>query len=347
MPDIFRDVAEFNSQIIGLPQLERPGSLDPHRKAHAVDHLTEELDEYAQARTVEDEVDALVDLIYVAAGRLYEMGTDAEAHWDEVHGANMKRVRGEKSTRPNSLGYDAVKPDGWLEPNHRGVIDILGFGRPGHLFKTKRGTVYETKERAPRFEPEVLHASLREMSPIPASHQIEHRRRPRILVLGHARHGKDTVAELLRDLYGVKFSSSSMFCAERVMMPYFGYHSVPYASVEECYEDRVNHRDTWFQQISLYNADDPTRLAREMLEVGNDMYVGMRSDREFQQARHLFDHVVWVDARGRGVPLEPSTSFDIRVGKDEAHYISNNGTLSQLRCAVESFASIVGLEPKP
>jgi len=37
---------------------------------------------------------------------------------------------------------------------------------------------------------------------------------PKLLVIGHGRHGKDTVCEILRDKYGFSFESSSQFCSK-------------------------------------------------------------------------------------------------------------------------------------
>jgi translation elongation factor EF-1alpha len=36
----------------------------------------------------------------------------------------------------------------------------------------------------------------------------------KLLVIGHGRHGKDTVCEMLRDDYGYTFESSSKFCSK-------------------------------------------------------------------------------------------------------------------------------------
>jgi hypothetical protein len=36
----------------------------------------------------------------------------------------------------------------------------------------------------------------------------------KLLVIGHGRHGKDTVCEFLRDDYGYSFESSSQFCSK-------------------------------------------------------------------------------------------------------------------------------------
>jgi hypothetical protein len=165
--------------------------------------------------------------------------------------------------------------------------------------------------------------------------------RPKLLILGHARHGKDTVAEILRDNHGLSFASSSLFLAERIMLPYFESIGEPYASLEECYADRGNHRATWHNQIAAYNTPDKARLPREILEVA-DAYVGMRSDAEFAASRELFDHVVWVDASGRGLSPEDRSSFNITQTPD-MYLIENNGTLEDLEGAVAEFAQSIGL----
>ncbi len=129
------------------------------------------------------------------------------------------------------------------------------------------------------------------------------------MILGHAQHGKDTVGEILRDEFGLTFFSSSRFAASNVCRPYLEDRGIVYRNVEECYEDRANHRDLWFDAISEYNAEDPARLTKEMLKV-SDVYVGLRCNREFQAAKRLFDLVIWVDASKR-LGLESTSSFDI------------------------------------
>lgn len=151
---------------------------------------------------------------------------------------------------------------------------------------------------------------------------------PKILILGWARHGKDTVAEILRDHFGYTFASSSMFCAEEVCRPAMAELGITYDSLEECYADRVNHRATWYEAIKAYNAEDPARLAKGILETG-DLYVGMRSAYEFAEARKLFDHIWWVDASGRGLPPEPRDSMDIDF-EEGFTLIENNGTVVDL-----------------
>lgn len=161
--------------------------------------------------------------------------------------------------------------------------------------------------------------------------------RPKILILGHARHGKDTFAEMLSAKCGLSFVPSSLFCAEKVMLPYFAGQGVFYNSVTECFNDRVNHRATWHQQIARYNTPDKAKLAREVLAIA-DMYVGMRCNQEYEASRPLFDHVVWVDASGRGLPPEPADSFNIRQ-RDDMYVVQNNWGLEELEDEVDTFAT--------
>lgn len=324
MTDVFRLTADFARDVLKMssPPPE-PTRLNEERKIWAHRAFSEEVQEFLEANTLEDEVDAICDLIYFAAGRLYEMGVDGALHFEEVHGANVEKRKGRLEKRSHGLsdehGMDAVKPTDWTPPDHTALLAFQR-GELALAFRTRSGKMFALD---------------------PALGLKAVKRKPKVLILGHARHGKDTVAEMLRDKYGYTFASSSMFCAERVMMPHF--NSLPshpgYATVEDCYEDRVNHRATWFQQIEAYNSPDRSRLAREMLET-NDLYVGMRSAREFAEARPLFDHVVWVDAKGRGVAPEDRDSFDIDF-KPDMWLVRNDGTLEDLEAAVDRLALIL------
>ena len=84
--------------------------------------LQEELDATNKAyldRDAEEIVDGLIDLCVVAIGTLDAFGIDAHKAWDEVHRANMSKVKGIKKERPNPLGLpDLTKPDGWQAPSH-------------------------------------------------------------------------------------------------------------------------------------------------------------------------------------------------------------------------------------
>lgn len=155
--------------------------------------------------------------------------------------------------------------------------------------------------------------------------------KPKILVIGDARHGKDTVAEILCIRHGFSFKSSSRFAASAIIMPAFGPHY--YASEEKCYEDRVNHRELWFNLIADFNRPDPTRLARAIF-AAHDLYVGLRASREFHACRNagLFDAVVWVD-RSKHLPREDRRSMELDPGMAD-FVIDNNGSLEDLHLEV-------------
>jgi len=153
----------------------------------------------------------------------------------------------------------------------------------------------------------------------------------KLLILGQARHGKDTVAEILHKESGLKFTSSSMFAAKKFIFNILA-EDKGYENVEECYMDRVNCREEWYILISAYNIPDRSTLCREILK-DNDIYVGMRNLKEFEASRLFFDLVIWVDASKR-VPPENSTS--ISISKDKADIvIDNNGTLDELITKVQ------------
>lgn len=86
----------------------------------------EELGETTEAAIKGDAdgvVDGLCDLIVFSYGILHNHGVDVNKAMMNVMTANLNKVRGTKSTRPNSQGYDLVKPEGWRAPHH---YDNLG-----------------------------------------------------------------------------------------------------------------------------------------------------------------------------------------------------------------------------
>ncbi len=78
--------------------------------------MREELREFnAAIRTLEmdDLADALVDLVYVAKGTANLLGLPWSKLWEDVHRANMAKVRG-IGARGNLV--DCIKPPGWAPP---------------------------------------------------------------------------------------------------------------------------------------------------------------------------------------------------------------------------------------
>lgn len=152
----------------------------------------------------------------------------------------------------------------------------------------------------------------------------------KILILGHGRHGKDTVAEIITDLYGYTFESSSMAAAAiavfPTLAPIYGYETV-----EQCFEDRASHRQEWKELITAYNTPDKSRLCREII-ASRDGYVGMRCHLEYEATRDLFDIVLWVDASERH-PEDPTMGIDFYG--DDMWLVENNQGLSELRHNIE------------
>lgn len=163
---------------------------------------------------------------------------------------------------------------------------------------------------------------------------------PKLLLLGHATHGKDTVGEMLSH-YGFDCASSSWACAELVMMPYFASIGQPYPDAGTCFEDRVNHRATWFDQISKYNREGAwSRLSLEILR-DHDVYMGMRNRTEFEASKSLYDYIVWIDASKR-LPPEPDSSMELTEA-DADWTIDNNRSLNGLSLQVLQFLKLIGV----
>ncbi len=168
------------------------------------------------------------------------------------------------------------------------------------------------------------------------------RRKPKLLIIGHGRHGKDTVAEMIRDKMGLRFTSSSMFVAEEMIWNAWGKDR--YDTFEEMYDDRANFRKTWADLISAYNTPDKTKTAATMLGRGFDLYVGMRKFDELSACveAKLFDHIIWVDASNR-VPLEGKDSMDLKqIHADMV--INNNDSPEYLSSQIKALQSILHSE---
>jgi dephospho-CoA kinase len=152
---------------------------------------------------------------------------------------------------------------------------------------------------------------------------------PKICILGHCRHGKDSMAEILQEHFDLKFKSSSEAASD-----IFIYDALKekygYTTPEECFEDRVNHRAEWYQLICEYNIEDKARLAKDILKH-TDAYVGMRDYREIKECikQNIFDLIVWVDASDR-LPPEDKSSFNIDKS-DADIIIDNNGTYDEFK----------------
>jgi len=152
---------------------------------------------------------------------------------------------------------------------------------------------------------------------------------PKLLIIGNARHGKDTVCDILRDEFGYTFRSSSDFCAERFIYAELK-DKYGYENYEQCFNDRHNHRSEWYDMIHAYCKDDFARLGREIF-AENLIYCGLRNKSEFHSMRNtgVFDYAIWVD-RCDHLPVEDRSSMTLENWMAD-YVIDNNGTLEDLK----------------
>jgi len=145
----------------------------------------------------------------------------------------------------------------------------------------------------------------------------------KIIILGAARSGKDSLAELWNKNFGLTYKSSSEMANELFIYDELK-DKYGYSTIEECFEDRMNRRTEWYKMICGFNKNDKARLTKAILNE-YDCYVGMRDDEEFKASKHLFDLIIWVDASER-IPTPDSSN---KISKDDAHFIiTNNGDWS-------------------
>ena len=170
---------------------------------------------------------------------------------------------------------------------------------------------------------------------------VENLQLKKILIIGDAQHGKDAFADMICKEYGYSKESSSMASLKIFLRKILETkYNLSYGSIEEAFEDRKNHRTKWFEEISLYNKDDKTRLAKEILKT-NNIYVGMRCEQEIEQCKKdgVFDIVIGlVDYRK---PSEPKASNSIDIFKNANIIVCNNGTLEDLEKTVVELKSIL------
>lgn len=162
----------------------------------------------------------------------------------------------------------------------------------------------------------------------------------KIMLMGYARHGKDTVLDILRGTeYGFTAVNSSEFVNKEAVFPYLA-PLYGYKTPEECYADRVNHRAEWMRLINTYNTPDLARMSKGIFEAC-DIYAGIRNADEYKEARRqaLFDYAIWVDASER-MPPEPNDSCTVRPEMADL-IIHNNAPLQYLPYEVRNVMRLI------
>lgn len=125
LDSFLKAVLRFQQDIIGIPIPKVPTALSRKRGLGRIEHLQEELDEFKNALPIdllsmgdlEEQADAMIDIIYIALGGLCEMGVTPGPVFNEVQRANMDKIQGSLDKRPGNAGHDAIKPEGWHGPD--------------------------------------------------------------------------------------------------------------------------------------------------------------------------------------------------------------------------------------
>ena len=149
--------------------------------------------------------------------------------------------------------------------------------------------------------------------------------KPRLLIAGYGEHGKGKSIKILNRLYGLTGISSSMFANETIVYPLLK-NKYGYQSLEECFNDRYNHREEWYKAIKDYNTPDGCKLARQLYSQF-DIYDGVRNIEEFEAMRDsgLFNLSIWIDASKRK-PIEDKSSCTVKPS-DMNIILDNNDKL--------------------
>lgn len=132
MTDIFDQVAEFQ-HAYGQPVAAFPAPLTDERLRQRWDFLDEEVNtEYADAintRNFIEQLDALADTVYIAAGTMIEMvGPDlARRILDEVHASNLSKLGADG--KPIIVGGKVRKGPNYRAPD---IASVLSDSRRKH-----------------------------------------------------------------------------------------------------------------------------------------------------------------------------------------------------------------------
>lgn len=123
--DLVGDVEAFHVRY-GIQYSGPPRDLDEKLKKFRVDRLQDEMREYllgVSSKNLAEQLDGLVDLVYIAIGTAHLHGWNFREAWRRVHAANMSKELANKSN-PGKFGHvaDIVKPPGWVAPSMKGLV---------------------------------------------------------------------------------------------------------------------------------------------------------------------------------------------------------------------------------
>ena len=139
-PDLVDDIEQFHTKFDLKGRLIN-SPIDPELLKFRVRFLAEELKEINNASAegdLEEVLDGLVDLVYVAIGTAYMLNLNFAEAWKTVHKANMSKVK-VSNENPGKRGHstDIVKPPGWVKPDHAHLFTPIDWSHPPLTDKTE------------------------------------------------------------------------------------------------------------------------------------------------------------------------------------------------------------------
>ncbi len=138
--------------------------------------------------------------------------------------------------------------------------------------------------------------------------------KPKIAVIGFTGAGKTTVARIFAELTGGKAIDTS----DVIMHHYATTSGIPLAQVKA--EKHALRKKLYAHAASL-KSRDPAFWGKRAMRRGANVVAGFRDPYEFEAARCLFDHVVWVHRPG----WHPGETDHLDSGYGEV-VVCNDGT---------------------
>ncbi len=95
------------------PISDKPTLMSVEQVNRRIRWITEELEELKEAVSVEQQADALTDVLYYLLGAFVELGVDPDPLFEIVHNANMEKLQNRKTDSEGKV----LKPKGWTHPD--------------------------------------------------------------------------------------------------------------------------------------------------------------------------------------------------------------------------------------
>ena len=158
--------------------------------------------------------------------------------------------------------------------------------------------------------------------------------KPKILLVGWGRCGKDEAAAFLHPHCGITATGSTSWAALPMMAKLLNLPE------QRAWETRHEHRQIWKGSCDHFRRNDPLLLINKALASGGQCLTGLRDKKELDAAKAagIFHRILWIDRPG--IPRDPTVTFE---AKDCTDYVKNDGTLRRFHQNIIKWAVAAGL----